>query len=124
VVSSNKPTSFAKDERNPIWWKPMMEMASIEENDTWSLIDLPSSRKSIGVKWVFKMKQDEHGAVSKHKACLVMKGYEQRHDIDYDEVFAPVARLNSVHLLITLIVHEGWEVHHLDVKSAFLNGDL
>jgi hypothetical protein len=76
------------------------------------------------VKWVFKVKQDEHRAVSKHKARLVVKGYTQRHDIDYDEVFTLVARLDSVCLLIALAAHEGWEVHHMDVKSAFLNGNL
>ena len=70
------------------------------------------------------MKRDEQGAVSKHKARLVVKGYAQQHGIDYDEVFAPVARLDSVRLLIALAAHEGWEVHHMDVKSAFLNGDL
>jgi hypothetical protein len=73
---------------------------------------------------VFKVKRDEHGAVSKHKACLVVKGYAQRHGIDYDEVFMPVARLDSVHLLIPLTAHEGWEVHHMDIKSVFLNDDI
>jgi hypothetical protein len=73
---------------------------------------------------VFKVKRDEHGAVSKHKARLVVKGYAQRHGIDYDEVFMPVAQLDSVCLLITLMAHEGWEVHHMGVKSVFLNGDL
>jgi hypothetical protein len=62
--------------------------------------------------------------VSKHKARLVVKGYAQRHGIDYDEVFALVARLDLVRLIIALAAHEGWEVHHMDVKSAFLNGDL
>jgi hypothetical protein len=61
------------------------------------------------VKLVFKVKRDEHGAVSKHKACLVVKGYAQQHGIDYDEVFIPVAQLDSVRLLITLAVHKGWE---------------
>jgi hypothetical protein len=102
----------------------MEEMDSIEENGTWSLVDLPLGRKPIEVKWVFKVKRDEHGAVSKHKACLVVKGYAQRHGIDYDEVFASVARLDSVRLLIVLAAHEGWEVHHMDVKSTFLNDDL
>jgi hypothetical protein len=76
------------------------------------------------VKWVFKVKRDEHGTVSKHKACLVVKGYAQRHGIDYDEVFTPVARLDSLCLLIALAAQEGWEVHHMNVKSTFLNGDL
>jgi hypothetical protein len=73
---------------------------------------------------VFKVKRDEHEAVFKHKARLVVKGYMQRHGIDYDKVFASVARLDSVCLLIALAAHEGWEVHHMDVKSAFLNDDL
>jgi hypothetical protein len=59
------------------------------------------------VKWVFKVKRDEHRAVSKHKAHLVVKGYGQRHGIDYDEIFASVARLDLVHLLIALATHEG-----------------
>jgi hypothetical protein len=125
VVSSNEPASFAEAEHSLSWRKAMMEeMDSIEESGTWSLVDLPPGRKPIGVKWVFKMKRDEHGTMSKHKAHLVVKGYAQRHGIDYDEVFAPVARLDSVRLLIVLVAHEGWEVHHMDIKSAFLNGDL
>jgi hypothetical protein len=73
---------------------------------------------------VFRVKRDEHGAISKHKARLVVKGYAQRHGIDYNEVFTPVARLDSVRLLIALTMHEGWEMHHMDIKSTFLNGDL
>jgi hypothetical protein len=102
----------------------MEEMTSIEESDTWRLINLPPSHKPIGVKWVFKVKRDEHGAVSKHTTCLMVKGYAQRHDINYDEVFASVAQLDLVCPLISLTVHEGWKAHHMDVKSAFLNGDL
>jgi hypothetical protein len=102
----------------------MEEMDSIEENSTSSLVNPPPDHKPIRVKSLFKVKRDEHGAVSKHKARLVVKGYVQRHDIDYDEVFASVAQLDSVRLLISLTAHNGWEVHHMDVKSAFLNGDL
>jgi hypothetical protein len=76
VVSSNEPTSFDAAERSPSWRKAMMkEMDSIKENGPCCLIDLPPSRKPIGVKWVFKVKWDEHGAVSKHKARLVVKDY-------------------------------------------------
>lgn len=125
MVSADEPTSFAEAEKSPSWRKAMMEeIDAIEENGTWCLVDLPPNRKAIGVKWVFKVKRDEHGAVSKHKARLVVKGYAQRHGIDYDEIFAPVARLDSVRMLIALAAHEGWEVHHMDIKSAFLNGEL
>jgi hypothetical protein len=73
---------------------------------------------------VFKVKRDDHGAVSKHKARLMVKGYAQRHNINYDEVFASVAQLDLVCLLITLVVNEGWKAHHMNVKLAFLNGGL
>jgi hypothetical protein len=76
VVSSDESTSFIEVEHSPSWRKAMMEeMDSIEENGIWSLVDLPPGRKPIGEKWVFKVKRDEHGAVSKHKARLVVKGY-------------------------------------------------
>lgn len=70
------------------------------------------------------MKRDEHGNIVKYKARLVAKGYVQQQGIDFNEVFAPVAWLESVRLLLAVAAHEGWEVHHMDVKSTFLNGDL
>jgi hypothetical protein len=100
------------------------EMASIEQNKTWALVDLPSGHKPTGLKLVFKVKRDEKGAVVKHKAHLVAKGYVQREGFDFEEVFAPVARLDSAHLLLAVAVQEKWELHRLDVKSAFLNGEL
>jgi hypothetical protein len=109
VVSSDEPTSFTEAKHKPSWKKAMMEeMDSIEENGIWSLVDLPPARRLIGVKSVFKVKRDEHGALYKHKACLVVKGCVQQHDIDYDEVFALMARLDSVRLLIALVTHKGW----------------
>ena len=100
------------------------ELASITKNRTWTLVDLPVGHWAIGLKWVFNIKQDERGAVVKHKACLVVKGYVQREGIHFKEVFAPVARLETVRLLLAIAVHRTWEVHHMDAKSAFLNGDL
>jgi hypothetical protein len=73
---------------------------------------------------VYKLKKNEVGVVIKHKARLVAKGYVQQHGIDFDEVFSPVARMESVRLLLALASHQGWPVHHMDVKSAFLNGVL
>jgi hypothetical protein len=73
---------------------------------------------------VFKLKRDEVGAIVKHKARLVACGFVQREGIDFDDIFAPMARMESVRLLLTLAAHEGWRVHHMDVKSAFLNGNL
>jgi hypothetical protein len=87
-------------------------------------VELPHGHQPIGLKWVFKLKKNEAGAVIKHKARLVAKGYVQQPGIDFDEVFAPVARLESVRLLLAVAVQDGWPVHHMDVKLVFLNGDL
>jgi hypothetical protein len=73
---------------------------------------------------VFKLKRDEAGVIVKHKARLVARGFVQRKDIDFDDTFTPVARMESLRLLFALAAQEGWRVHHMDVKSAFLNGDL
>jgi hypothetical protein len=100
------------------------EMDSIVGNNTWKLCELPRGHKPIGLKWVYKLKRDSSGAVVKHKARLVAKGYVQKQGVDYKEVFAPVARLDTVRLLLALAAQQGWEVHHMDVKSAFLNGEL
>jgi len=88
------------------------------------LVELPLHARPIGLKWVYKTKKDAAGVITKHKARLVAKGYVQRQGVDFDEVFAPVARLESVRLLLAHAASEGWAVHHMDVKSAFLNGDL
>jgi hypothetical protein len=73
---------------------------------------------------VYKLKRNEAGEVIKHKARLVACGFVQQEGIDFEEVFAPVVRMESVHILLALAAQEGWQVHHMDVKSTFLNGDL
>ena len=78
----------------------------------------------IGLKWVYKVKRDESGTIVKYKARLVARGYVQREGIDFEEVFAPVARMESVRLLLAMAAAKDWRVHHLDVKSVFLNGEL
>ena len=100
------------------------EMKVIEENETWQLIDPPLGCHPISLKWVYKVKRDEHGAIVKHKAHLVARGFVQREGIDFEKVFAPVARMEFVRLLLALAAAKDWRVHHLDVKSAFLNGEL
>ena len=100
------------------------ELDAIRSNGTWELAALPPGHVAIGLKWVFKVKKDPAGNIVKHKARLVAKGYVQRQGVDFDEVFAPVARMETVRLLLALAAHSGWQVHHMDVKSAFLNGEL
>jgi hypothetical protein len=101
-----------------------LEMDAVEKNHTWELADLPRGHRAITLKLVFKLKRDEAGAIVKHKARLVARGFVQREGIDFDDAFAPMAQMESVRLLLALAAQEGWRVHHMDVKSAFLNGDL
>jgi hypothetical protein len=125
LASADEPANFEQAQAHECWRKAMLDkMTSIEANGTWELVDPPPHQRPIGLKWVFKTKRDATGIITKHKARLVTKGYVQRQGIDYDEVFAPVARLESVRLLLALAASEGWPVHHMDVKSAFLNGEL
>jgi hypothetical protein len=120
-----EPGTFSEAEPHECWRMAMLdELKAIEDNATWTLTDLPAGHRPIGLKWVFKTKRDEAGAVVKHKARLVAKGYVQREGVDFDEVYAPVARLDSVRVLVAIAAQQKWQVHHLDVKSAFLNGDL
>jgi hypothetical protein len=125
LLAGEEPATFSEAEQHESWRRAMLEeMSSIEGNKTWHLATLPPGHRAIGLKWVYKVKKDADGNVLRHKARLVAKGYVQRHGVDYDEVFAPVARLESVRLLLALAAGSGWGVHHMDVKSAFLNGEL
>ena len=85
---------------------------------------MPDKKKKIDVKWVFKVKLNLDGQVFKHKARLVARGFLQKHDIDYNEVFAPVARTETVRLVVANACKNQWPLYHLDAKSAFLNGPL
>jgi hypothetical protein len=125
ACDDGEPRSFAEAERHTTWRVVMQsEMDAVEKNCTWELADLPHGHIAITLKWVFKLKRDEAGVIVKHKARLVARGFVQREGIDFDDTFAPVARMESVRLLFALTAQEGWRVHHMDVKSAFLNGDL
>eukprot|EP00253_Pinus_taeda_P021612 PITA_21612 len=100
------------------------EYRSLLANDTWDLVPLPKGQKLVRCKWVYRTKYGPDGKVDNHKARLVAKGFSQVEGIDYTETFSPVAKMNSIRLVFSLAASLKWEVHQMDVKSAFLHGDL
>ena len=124
-AAEEDPVKYDEAVKDIKWRKAMdAEIQAIEKNNAWELVALPKGMKKIRVKWVFKTKLNEKGEVDKHKARLVVKGYAQRQGIDYSEVFSPVARWDTIRMLLSLAALRGWEVFQLDVKSAFLHGEL
>ncbi|CAL2254853.1 unnamed protein product [Prunus armeniaca] len=120
-----EPENYEDAAQDESWRKAMeAELEMIEKNDTWKLVERPFAKPVIGVKWVYKTKLNLDGTVQKNKARLVAKGYSQKPGIDYNETFAPVARLDTIRTLIALAAHKEWSLYQLDVKSAFLNGVL
>jgi hypothetical protein len=100
------------------------EISAIKRNGTWELSVLPKHARKIGVKWIYKTKLNEKGEVDKYKARFVAKGYAQQHGIDYTEVFAPVARWDTIRMVLAVATQRDWIVYQLDVKSAFLYKEL
>ena len=112
--------------RDTSFWKDAIkdEMDLIMSNYTWELINLPPASKPIGCKWVFRKKYHTDGMLHTYKAKLVAKGFQQKEGIDYFDTYAPVARITSIRVIFALASIYDLYVHQMDVKTAFLNGDL
>jgi len=100
------------------------EVHQLTRNDVWTLVPRPVEQNIIGTKWIFKNKTDEHGTVVRNKARLIAQGYTHIEGVDFDETFAPVARLESIKILLSIACHLDFKLYQMDVKSAFLNGVL
>jgi transposase InsO family protein len=100
------------------------EGQSLVAHGTWKLVPLPKGKRALTSKWIFKIKYDAQGNIERYKARLVIRGYEQVRYVDYDEIFAPVIRLESLRMLLALVAINDWECHQTDVDTAFLNGDM
>ena len=98
------------------------ELNQFERNEVWELIPRDDSNKVIGTKWVFRNKLDEDGNITKNKVRLVAKGYIQEEGIDYDDTYAPVAKLEAIRLLLAYASCMKFKLYQMDVKSALLNG--
>ena len=124
-VAVLEPTGYWDAKEDPKWRAAMQEeLAMIDKNQTWKLVKRPEHKRVIGVKWVFRTKLNADGSINKHKARLVVKGYAQIFGVDFFDTFAPVARQDTIRMLLAIAAQKGWKISHLDVKSAFLNGLL
>ena len=124
----NDPLNFSEaisSSDAPLWKEAIKsEIDSLSQNKTWILVDLPPGAKPIGCKWIFKKKLKTDGTIDKYKARLVAKGFTQKHNLDYFDTFAPVTRISSIRVLIALAAIHKLFIHQMDVKTAFLNGEL
>ena len=125
VLQEKEPESIEEAFEDPKWVDAMDdEIHALHKQGTWTLADLPEGKKAIGCKWVYKVKHNSDGSVGRYKARLVAKGYAQEYGIDFEETFSPVAKMATVRTVIALATHSKWAMHQMDVKNAFLNGDL
>ena len=125
VVQDVEPTCFDEVVGNVNWEKAMdEEMDTLYGNETWHLVSLPRGKKAIECKCVYNVKHNSDGSINRYKSRLVAKGYVHTYGIDYEETFAPVAKMVIVRVAIAVAVAKGWFLHQMDVKNAFLYGDL
>ena len=125
LISMVEPKNFNEASEDGNWLKSMNEeLDQIEKNNTWELVPRPTDKNVIGSKWVFKNKMNEQGQIVSNKARLVCKGYAQVEGQDFDETFAPVARLEAIKMFLAYACHNKFKVYQMDVKSTFLNGYL
>ena len=125
-ISMVEPKKVFEALEDPDWLEAMHDkLNNFKRNKVWQLVERPKDcRNVIGTKWIFKKKQDEHGMVVRNKARLVAQGYSQVEGIDFGDTFAPVARLESIRILLAYAAHHNFKLQQMDVKSAFLNGPL
>ncbi|RVW98087.1 ATP synthase subunit beta, chloroplastic [Vitis vinifera] len=125
IDSISTPKTVTEALNHPGWKNSMLEeIHALEDNHTWKLVDLPQGKKVVGCKWVFVIKVNPDGSVVRLKARLIARGYAQTYGVDYSNTFSPIAKLNSVRLFISIAASQQWMIHQLDIKNAFLHGDL
>ncbi|GJW98994.1 retrovirus-related pol polyprotein from transposon TNT 1-94 [Tanacetum coccineum] len=125
VLSKVEPKNFKSDVTEDCWFLAMKdEIHEFDRLDVWELVPPPDCAMIIALKWIYKVKLDEYGDVLKNKACLVAKGYRQEEGLDFEESFAPVARLEAIRIFMANAASKNMTVYQMDVKTTFLNGEL
>ncbi|GJW20289.1 ribonuclease H-like domain-containing protein [Tanacetum coccineum] len=124
-LSQEEPKKVIQALKDPSWIEAMQEeLLQFKLQEVWTLVDLPNGKRAIGTKWVYRNKKDDRGIVIRNKARLVAQGHTQEEGIDYDEVFAPVARIEAIRLFLAYASFKDFVVYQMDVKSAFLYGKI
>ena len=128
IGSENDPETFSQAlscKESDLWYNAMKdELNSMKSNEVWDLVELPQGAKAIGCKWVYKTKRDSLGNIERYKTRLVAKGFTQKEGIAYKETFSPVSKKDSLRIILALVANFGLELQQMDVKTAFLNGDI
>ncbi|GJR43271.1 retrovirus-related pol polyprotein from transposon TNT 1-94 [Tanacetum coccineum] len=125
VLSKVEPKNFTSAVTEDCWFQAMQEeIHEFDRLDVWELVPPPDSAMIIALKWIYKVKLDEYGDVLKNKARLVAKGFHQEEGLDFEESFTPVARLEAIRIFIANAASKNMTVYQMDVKTAFLNGEL
>jgi len=125
ISSLSIPKSLGDALAHPGWRQAMLdELSALRHNGRWDLVRLPFGKSVVGCKWVYAIKVGLDGTVDRLKARLVAKGYTQIFGLDYGHTFSPMAKMDSIRLFIAMAALRQWPLHQLDVKNAFINGDL
>ena len=124
-IPDSEPSTYDVVVGQQYWKEAMMEeYESIMKNDVWEVVLRPDEKSEVTSKWIFKIKHATDGSIDKYKARFVARGFSQKEGVDYEETFAPVARYTSIRTIIALASTMGWRLHQMDVKTAFLNGEI
>lgn len=124
-IGVKEPNSFEEANQSKEWRKAMEEeMQALLQNETWDIVPKPKDVKPISCKWVYKLKVRPDGSIDRYKARLVARGFSQTYGLDYEETFSPVAKITTVRVLLALAANKSWRLWQMDVKNAFLHGEL
>ncbi|KAM0063403.1 putative RNA-directed DNA polymerase [Helianthus debilis subsp. tardiflorus] len=125
TTPTTEPSTFRQAQQYSVWWDAMRaEIDALHANQTWRLVQAPTDANIVGCKWVYRIKHNPDGLVSRCKARLVAKGFHQTEGIDYTETFSPVVKPTTIRLVLSVAFSRGWSIRQVDVNNAFLHGDL
>ena len=125
IEEATEPETFEEASQSSEWMTAMKEeLDALQQNQTWDLVPKSRDVKPISCKWVYKIKRRPDGSIERYKARLVARGFSQQYGLDYDETFSPVAKLTTVRALLALAANKDWNLYQMDVKNAFLHGEL